>query len=186
MAKSEDPALVPVLVSVQLALYAQPVVQVYMKERVPAEVEAVLLQEPGLPRGRSDITIDDWHLIHDMRTSAGDSSPTGDTGDNFLDENEQVGEYDRHKGRQQRGLGHHLYVPCTSRGIATFIEATNEIDIMAMEAPPHSHTIIAGDYNGSFNKNITDGETVGPSIIEREIHYAGRPVVVRPSGRECA
>lgn len=50
---------------------------------------------------------------------------------------------------------------------------------MTMEAPPHSHMIMAVDYNVSFDRNMTEGTTIGLSIPEREAHYAGRPMVLQ-------
>lgn len=64
--------------------------------------------------------------------------------EDFLDEDEQVGEHDRREGRQQRHLGDRLCLfAMHGQGIATFVEAADEIEAMTMEAPPHTHLIMA-------------------------------------------
>lgn len=72
-----------------------------------------------------------------------------------------------------------VYLPCTGRGIATSVEAANDIEVMTMEAPPHTYFIMAGDYYVSFDESMSDGMAIGPSIVERAAHYAGRPMVLK-------
>lgn len=71
-----------------------------------------------------------------------------------------------------------VYLPCTGRRTPASIEATNEIEVTAMEAASHSHMIIAGTTT-SASASMADGVTIGPNIIKRDAPYTGRAIAVR-------
>lgn len=148
-------------------------------------MDVVLLQEPGVPRGRADISVGDWHFIHDARTStcrppaialrrATLASALGATTSKWASVIAT-----RYDNNEVWGLIS-VYLPCTSSGTPTVIEATNEVEVMVLEAPVHAHTVMAGGHKVSVNKNMADSATVGPNIIERDVRYTGRAMAFRP------
>lgn len=116
------------------------------------------LGEPGVPRGRADICFGKWHLIHETRTSPCPPPAIASRRATWVstswmdkwasmiatrDENNEV------------WIIISAYLPCVGRGTPTFIEATDEIEVMAMEAPARAH-----DYGRRLRCQAREAEAV--------------------------
>lgn len=157
---------------------------------VPAEVEVVLLQEPGLPRGNQDI-IDAWHLIHDARTSTcpppAVAMPRPTWAITAWTRTSRWASMIATKDDNNVWVFISVYMPCTGRCVATFIEATNEIEVTVMEAPPHAHMIIGRRLQRQLSQDLgADGATIGSNIIERDVPYCGHEYLRRTTGADAA